>query len=204
MEVMYQIERHFLETEKKAVDSVFTVQGFSFGGSGQNTGIDRMGGRKWLQGRCRFCADNRAARNRTNVTPSRRQGNPGARRCRRRCLCLAHRGAKVRAFRFTDPVADIRKQFLIGLMVFVAYGSSCASLLLGEVLIIIGSLWLAPLWSLLVIPCCVVLDWVLWAAFVQPRRVAKRRRIGKLPEKVISDQRLPLRVVRDERLEVPL
>ena len=38
MEVMQKIERHFLDNEKDAVDSVFAVQGFSFGGSGQNTG----------------------------------------------------------------------------------------------------------------------------------------------------------------------
>ncbi len=33
------LERHFLEDEKNTVESLFTVQGFSFAGSGQNTGI---------------------------------------------------------------------------------------------------------------------------------------------------------------------
>ncbi|MGQ9427619.1 efflux RND transporter permease subunit [Gilvimarinus sp. F26214L] len=33
------LESHFLENEKEAVESVFTVQGFSFAGIGQNTGI---------------------------------------------------------------------------------------------------------------------------------------------------------------------
>ena len=37
--VLDQVERHFLGSEKEAVDSVFTVQGFSFSGSGQNTGM---------------------------------------------------------------------------------------------------------------------------------------------------------------------
>ncbi len=37
--VLDQVERHFLENEKETVDSVFTVQGFSFSGSGQNTGM---------------------------------------------------------------------------------------------------------------------------------------------------------------------
>ena len=39
MEVMEQVERYFLEDEKEAVESLFTVQGFSFAGAGQNTGI---------------------------------------------------------------------------------------------------------------------------------------------------------------------
>jgi multidrug efflux pump len=33
------IERHFLENEKDVVQSVFGIQGFSFGGSGQNAGL---------------------------------------------------------------------------------------------------------------------------------------------------------------------
>jgi hydrophobe/amphiphile efflux-1 (HAE1) family protein len=37
--VLDQVERHFLEKEPQTVDSIFTVQGFSFAGSGQNTGI---------------------------------------------------------------------------------------------------------------------------------------------------------------------
>src|SRR5690606_5866169 len=39
MESMEKLERHFLENEKDAVDSVFSVQGFSFSGSGQNNGM---------------------------------------------------------------------------------------------------------------------------------------------------------------------
>jgi multidrug efflux pump len=37
--VLREIERHFLEDEKEAVDSLFTVAGFSFAGSGQNAGL---------------------------------------------------------------------------------------------------------------------------------------------------------------------
>ena len=37
--VLDRVEHHFLDNEKAAVDSVFTVQGFSFSGSGQNTGM---------------------------------------------------------------------------------------------------------------------------------------------------------------------
>src|SRR5690606_9653577 len=47
--VMEQIEHHFLETEKDAVDSIFTVQGFSFGGSGQNTGIAFVSLKDWSE-----------------------------------------------------------------------------------------------------------------------------------------------------------
>jgi multidrug efflux pump len=39
MKSLYEIERHFLEDEKEAVESLFTVQGFSFSGSGQNAGF---------------------------------------------------------------------------------------------------------------------------------------------------------------------
>ena len=39
MKSIEQIERYFLEQEKEAVDSLFTVQGFSFSGSGQNAGM---------------------------------------------------------------------------------------------------------------------------------------------------------------------
>jgi multidrug efflux pump len=39
MDVIRRVEQHFMENEKDAVESVFSVQGFSFGGSGQNTGI---------------------------------------------------------------------------------------------------------------------------------------------------------------------
>ncbi len=39
MAVIEQVEQHFLENEKDAVDSLFTVQGFSFSGMGQNNGM---------------------------------------------------------------------------------------------------------------------------------------------------------------------
>ena len=39
LEVLSRIENHFLQDEKKTVESVLGVAGFSFGGSGQNTAI---------------------------------------------------------------------------------------------------------------------------------------------------------------------
>jgi len=39
LEVIEQVEHHFLVERKDAVDSIFTVAGFSFAGSGQNTGF---------------------------------------------------------------------------------------------------------------------------------------------------------------------
>ncbi|MGY0798766.1 efflux RND transporter permease subunit [Lysobacter sp. A286] len=39
MESMEKLENYFLEDEKDNVESVFSVQGFSFGGSGQNNGM---------------------------------------------------------------------------------------------------------------------------------------------------------------------
>ncbi len=39
LNVLREVERHFLQDEKEAVDSLFTVAGFSFAGSGQNAGI---------------------------------------------------------------------------------------------------------------------------------------------------------------------
>jgi multidrug efflux pump len=39
VEVLKQMEHHFLETEKAAVESIFSVAGFSFAGNGQNTGM---------------------------------------------------------------------------------------------------------------------------------------------------------------------
>ena len=39
MRSLEAVERHFLEDEKDTVASIFTVQGFSFSGSGQNTGM---------------------------------------------------------------------------------------------------------------------------------------------------------------------
>jgi multidrug efflux pump len=49
MEVMQKVERHFLDNEKEAVASVFAVQGFSFGGSGQNTGIAFVSLKDWSE-----------------------------------------------------------------------------------------------------------------------------------------------------------
>ena len=49
MEVMKTIEKHFLETEKEAVKSLFTVQGFSFGGTGQNTGVAFVSLKDWSE-----------------------------------------------------------------------------------------------------------------------------------------------------------
>jgi multidrug efflux pump len=37
--VLREVERHFLEDEKEAVQALFTVAGFSFAGSGQNAGL---------------------------------------------------------------------------------------------------------------------------------------------------------------------
>jgi multidrug efflux pump len=39
LEVMKQVEHHFLEDQKDAVQGLFTVAGFSFAGSGQNSGL---------------------------------------------------------------------------------------------------------------------------------------------------------------------
>ncbi|MGY0556712.1 efflux RND transporter permease subunit [Lysobacter sp. A421] len=39
MESMEKLENYFLENEKENVESVFSVQGFSFGGTGQNNGM---------------------------------------------------------------------------------------------------------------------------------------------------------------------
>lgn len=39
IKVLDQVQHHFLEEQKDAVDSIFTVAGFSFAGSGQNTGF---------------------------------------------------------------------------------------------------------------------------------------------------------------------
>ncbi|MGH8735272.1 MAG: efflux RND transporter permease subunit, partial [Burkholderiales bacterium] len=44
---IFPLERHFLEGEKETVESLFTVQGFSFAGSGQNTGIAFIKLKEW-------------------------------------------------------------------------------------------------------------------------------------------------------------
>ncbi len=49
MAVIRDVEEHFLETEKDAVKSIFTVQGFSFGGTGQNVGIGFVNFKDWSQ-----------------------------------------------------------------------------------------------------------------------------------------------------------
>ncbi|GAB2181155.1 efflux RND transporter permease subunit [Denitratisoma sp. agr-D3] len=47
LKVIEQVEHHFMEEQKEAVDSVFTVTGFSFGGSGQNTGLAFINLKDW-------------------------------------------------------------------------------------------------------------------------------------------------------------
>jgi len=48
-QVIEQVEHHFLVDQKDAVDSIFTVAGFSFGGSGQNTGLAFVKLKPWDQ-----------------------------------------------------------------------------------------------------------------------------------------------------------
>ncbi|MBS0544511.1 MAG: efflux RND transporter permease subunit [Proteobacteria bacterium] len=47
LEVLKKVEKHFLEDEKDTVRALFTVAGFSFGGSGQNMGIAFVNLRDW-------------------------------------------------------------------------------------------------------------------------------------------------------------
>ncbi len=47
LEVLRKVERHFLEDEKDTVKALFTVAGFSFGGSGQNMGIGFVNLKGW-------------------------------------------------------------------------------------------------------------------------------------------------------------
>jgi multidrug efflux pump len=49
MESMEKLERHFLDNEKDAVESVFSIQGFSFGGSGQNNGMAFVKLKDWSE-----------------------------------------------------------------------------------------------------------------------------------------------------------
>ena len=44
-----KLEHHFLENEKDAVKAVFSVQGFSFGGSGQNNGLAFVNLKDWSE-----------------------------------------------------------------------------------------------------------------------------------------------------------
>src|SRR5690606_12501036 len=47
MESIRKVEQHFLENEAELVESVFSVQGFSFSGMGQNSGIAFVKLRDW-------------------------------------------------------------------------------------------------------------------------------------------------------------
>ncbi|MCP3062340.1 efflux RND transporter permease subunit [Myxococcus sp. K38C18041901] len=49
MKVIEQLENHFLENEKDTVKALFSVQGFSFAGSGQNAGIAFINLRDWKE-----------------------------------------------------------------------------------------------------------------------------------------------------------
>lgn len=49
LEVLEKVEKHFLENEKDTVRAIFTVAGFSFGGSGQNMGIAFVNLRDWSE-----------------------------------------------------------------------------------------------------------------------------------------------------------
>ncbi len=49
VEVLKKLERHFLERERDSVASIFTVAGFSFGGSGQNMGIGFINMHDWSE-----------------------------------------------------------------------------------------------------------------------------------------------------------
>ena len=48
-QTLYKIEDHFLNAEKNTVDSLFTVQGYSFGGAGQNVGMAFVKLKDWSQ-----------------------------------------------------------------------------------------------------------------------------------------------------------
>ncbi|MCV2216966.1 efflux RND transporter permease subunit [Thauera sp. Sel9] len=47
LEVLEKVEQHYLQNEKDSVRAIFTVAGFSFGGSGQNMGIGFVNMRPW-------------------------------------------------------------------------------------------------------------------------------------------------------------
>ena len=49
MESIDKLENHFLEDEKDLVESVFSIQGFSFGGSGQNNGLAFIKLKDWSE-----------------------------------------------------------------------------------------------------------------------------------------------------------
>ncbi|MFG6110753.1 multidrug efflux RND transporter permease subunit SmeE [Stenotrophomonas nematodicola] len=49
LEAMYKLEEHFLKNETEAVESVFSVQGFSFAGMGQNAGMSFIKLKDWKE-----------------------------------------------------------------------------------------------------------------------------------------------------------
>ncbi|MEC5386438.1 efflux RND transporter permease subunit [Uliginosibacterium sp. H3] len=49
LKVLEQVEHHFLEDEKANVASLFTIAGFSFGGSGQNMGLGFVQMKDWSE-----------------------------------------------------------------------------------------------------------------------------------------------------------
>ena len=49
LDVITQVEDHFLDDEREAVSSVFSVAGFSFSGSGQNAGIAFISMKDWSE-----------------------------------------------------------------------------------------------------------------------------------------------------------
>ena len=49
LQVLDTVEKHFLNDEKEAVDSLFTVAGFSFGGNGQNMGFGFVQLKDWKE-----------------------------------------------------------------------------------------------------------------------------------------------------------
>ncbi|GLR65270.1 efflux RND transporter permease subunit [Marinospirillum insulare] len=49
MESIYKLEDHFIQNEKSVVDSVFTIQGFSFSGAGQNAAIAFVKLKDWSE-----------------------------------------------------------------------------------------------------------------------------------------------------------
>ncbi len=49
MQSIERIERHFLEDERDVVKSIFAIQGFSFSGSGQNTGMAFVNLKDWSE-----------------------------------------------------------------------------------------------------------------------------------------------------------
>ncbi len=44
-----RIEKHFLETEKDNVSTIFTVSGFNFSGGGQNAGMAFVNLKNWKE-----------------------------------------------------------------------------------------------------------------------------------------------------------